>query len=651
MFTAALGWLEKHNRSSQFLLGLGVFLPLAYSLLAVNGILPYVSLSRIHLIVTPFAELLFILILVDTYKRNKGNVHLNLWAFLFLFSLANLGLAGYFYHFYTTQAVPDAASVSLVLQGAPYGFIALSIALVVSFYFGFRGIFALIWQKFTYEGGQIPEKWIPILLGLFFLVGVGLRLYNLGGFPPYVDEYIHTNQAFSLYGGNGWEWDRAYLTVTWPVYFSFLGFGVNLWAARLPMIFINMLAIFPLYWLGRRINPAVGLICAALFVFSPWIIASSRTVRDYAVVPVFFYTAALFLLELMDWDGLRPVEYLKKNIYKILVTVLILVYAVYDKTSILKVIVALYGIFAFLAFLKLLKQGMPRRFQVVLLGLLGVVLAALFVYSRFLNRFLASGTLSYDQTSRFWDTLVSSPINQWYFIGAIGYLVLGTAVFMAGHAFLKPYHKTRFSALFFVLAFLSLLFYLSFFLVSPHVPERTRYGVLMEYWYLPVVAIFIWMLYRALRTALHQLPAVVWALLVGFLFSNLNSIQQVITYQGGDTLVVTGEKHYIVEPAHQFLAENMTSKDVLLTEFVHSYDLLAGDELQFRGVISYYNYVFRNDQSPLKVVEENPRGWIALSRNARPANNGLPSEDFIHAGRLVEYIGLVGEIHLWRWGN
>lgn len=655
MKPAIFDWVFKHRRLIQWLLALVVFLLVAYYLAVVNNILPlpYVSLSRIHLIVTPFAEIFILLVLLDIHRHYQANALLNPWTCLFFFLLINLGLVGYFYNYYSVQAVPDAASVYLVVAGAPYVFLALGVGLVVSFYFGMRGFVRRGWEGLTYEGGEIAlhGKWITLLLTLLFLAGLGLRLYNLDGFPPYVDEYIHTNHAFSLYSGNGWDWDRAYLTVTWPVYLSFLGFGVNLWAARLPMILINMLAIFPLYGLGRRVNPAVGMICAALFSFSPWIIASSRTVRDYAIVPVFFYTAGLFLLEMLDWDSFNLVAYLKKHAYRILALGVILFYAVYDKTSILKVVVALYGIFALLVALRLLKRGLSRRFQVALIGVLGTVLVFLLFQSRLLNRYISFGIVSYDQTTRFWDALVSSVSHQWYVIGAIGYVILFLGLVGVLRAVFTPYRKDHFAVLFFFLAFLSLLVYLSFFLINTYIPERTRYGVLMQYWYLPVVAVGVWLLYKLIRSIPPRLPSALVILVLGILFSNPQSIQRVLTYQGGGTLIITGEKHYIVAPAHQFLVENLTEQDVLLTEFVHSYDTLVGQKLRFSEQVSYYSLVFRNDTSPLTLVEQYPRGWIALSRNARPEKNGLVFADFSYADQKVTYRGRFGEIYLWQWGE
>jgi predicted membrane-bound mannosyltransferase len=185
---------------------------------------------------------------------------------------------------------------------------ALLLVLLVSFWLGFRESLLRIWTTYSFSTDKEETRkdtWLTVaFLLICFIIGLGLRLYNLGGFPAYVDEYLHMSTAIGIIKGNPVEYFRAFLTVSLPVYLSYRIFGISLWAGRLPMVLINMLAIFPLYLLGRKINKGVGYLSVLLFMFSPWIIADSRTVRDYAVVPLFFYLAAVLLIDLLDWDRL-----------------------------------------------------------------------------------------------------------------------------------------------------------------------------------------------------------------------------------------------------------------------------------------------------------------------------------------------------------
>ena len=114
---------------------------------------------------------------------------------------------------------------------------------------------------------------------------------------------------------------------------------------------------------------------------------------------------------------------------------------------------------------------------------------------------------------------------------------------------------------------------------------------------------------------------------------------------------VTGEKHYIVEPAYELLAKNMTKGDVLLSDVIQKYNEIAGEKLHPMEEISYYGYVLDEDNSPLTVIKNYSRGWIAVSPNAKPRKFGLIEDDFEYAGKSVDYIGLEGEVYVWRWGS
>jgi hypothetical protein len=396
--------------------------------------LRHIPWSRVHLLAAPLGELLLIFFLFDLYHRTKGRAWSNGFVFLFAFFLVNFVAALFLTAYYGT-VTPDVPAVSKILLAAPFVLTALFTGTVVSFVIGFRLQLRRAWLDYSLgsrDGDEESDKKGKILTASaligFFILGLALRLHNLDGFPPYVDEYIHTNWAFLVYSGQPAEWGRAFLTVNLPVYLSYLTFGVNLWAGRFPMVLINMLSIFPLYVLGSRINRQIGLICVALFTLSPWVIASSRTVRDYAVVPLIFYTAAVLLLALLEWEGLRLGGYIQKNKYRILLAAGILVYTVIDKTSILRIVLGVYGIFGVLALIKIFKKNISAYYKIAILLLGSGFFVFLLVQSRIIYRYLNSGTIFYRTVTTYWSTLIASDMHQWYFIGAIGYLVL-----LAGH--------------------------------------------------------------------------------------------------------------------------------------------------------------------------------------------------------------------------
>jgi|GEM_PF-4111045 len=641
-----------------FLLGLPLLLMSGY-LLVHHAIYPlwHISWSRIHLLAAPFAELLLMFSLADLFYRTKHQAWLNKFIFLFVFFLLNF--AGVFFlASYYSGISQDPSAVTRVLFAAPILLVVLFAGAAVFFVLGFWGQLKNFWLHYPLKaesesaakGGMPKALTVCILLG-FFVLGLGLRLHNLDGFPPYVDEYIHTNWAFAVSSGQPVEWGRAFLTVNLPVYLSYLTFGVNLWAGRFPMVLLNMLSIFPLFILGSRVNRQIGFICVALFSLSPWIIASSRTVRDYAVVPLIFYTAAVLLVDLLGWEGLRRREYLQKNKYRILLAAGILVYTVFDKTSILRIILGVYGVFGLLALFKIFKKDISRYYKIAILLLGSGFFAFLLIQGRIIYRLQNSGTIFYRTVTTYWSTLVASEMHQWYFIGAIGYLVLLVGAFFAIRALTRAYSQPDFSVLFLFLTFSSHLFYLTYVLSNPRIPGRMRYGVLMEYWYLPLVALLLWLAYDLGRRFLPKAGrAVVVALLI-VLFTNPLSVLYAINYQGGLSMQLTGENHYLSASAHEFLAARLTEQDVLLSDFMHSYDNINGKRFRTKENFFYYKPVFSGQISPLGFIEENPQGWVAISANARPASYGLVFEDFIHAEKYVRYFGQKGDIYLWQWSE
>ena len=237
-----------------------------------------------------------------------------------------------------------------------------------------------------------PTKTVLILLGIFAL-GLALRLYGLAGYPPYIDEYIHTSDAVDLYVNHNFEWNRAYLTVTLPIYLSYLIFGVSLWASRLPMVIINMLAIFPLFALGKKIDQKLGYLAVGLFVLNPWAIAAARPARDYAIVPAFFYLATVLLIDLFDWDGQTLRQYLIKYKFQIVILALVLGYVLFDHQSVLKITLALYGIFGLLAVLKALKQKPSLKMMIVVLVASTLLVVLLAENSDVISRYLRTGRL------------------------------------------------------------------------------------------------------------------------------------------------------------------------------------------------------------------------------------------------------------------
>ena len=487
-----------------------------------------------------------------------------------------------------------------------------------------------------------------LVLVVLFALGFGLRLYRLAEYPPYVDEYIHTRRAIELLDNHIVEWDRAYLTVTLPVYLSYRIFGISLWASRLPMVIINMLAIFPLFVLGNKVDRKVGYLAVGLFAVGPWIIAAGRTVRDYAIVPVFFYLVVALLVDLLDWSGQTLKQYLGRHKFRIIILGLILGYVIFDKTSVLKIAVALYGIFGLLIVLKVLKQKPPLK-TTIFIVIVGLLLVALIVkQTGIINRYLRSGEIFYGTTNRYWKVLVTSELKQWYYIAPLGYLILLGACYLAVRIVISGYKKADFAILFCILAFAANFIYLTFFVRTPRIPARIRYGVLMEYWYLVVIAIVVFRVYQIAGERLQKPAMLVVHLGTLGLLINVPGIWTAITYPGGGRSPITGDQHYLVDSAYEFLVANLTEDDILLSDVLKQYDQLNGNQLHPRETVSLLRLVFEQSEVGA-VIDRNPCGWVAASPNIPDDRLKLPHEDFTFDGKQVRYYGELDEIYLWQW--
>jgi hypothetical protein len=648
-------WLAQHKHWIYLLLGLPLAGGILYQVVHYYIYpLPYLSWPRFHAVFLPLAELFLLLAGLDLWEHTpRQSQKERAWQFACLVAGLNLVLALGLQHYYAVlNPYPGVLIIRSLLPLA----IGFCVAVVlISLVMGFGRLVRKAWVSFSFDAPAVEVrgwKWVNVTVLLTcFLVGIGLRLINLDQFPPYVDEYIHTHDAIAILSGEPLEWGRAYLTVSLPVFLSLKVFGISLWASRLPMVLINMLAVFPLYALTRKINPLVGMISVVLFTLSPWGLAVARTVRDYAVIPLYFYIAALLLVDLLDWEGLGIRKYLRQHWLRIILAGAVLAYALYDKTSTLKVVVALYAIFSLVVFLKVWKNHPSRRVRIVLSSLGAVTLVAFILYSGLIRRFQVTGMLVYKVAGTYWDSLVAGNLRQWYMIGEVGFIILIVVIFLMARALFKPASKTNLVSLFFMLAFATLLVYLTFFLVNPHVPERVRYGILMEYWYIPVVAIVLFCAYRLILLVTQKALRLGLILVTVLAFINVPAIYKVLTYPGGGSFPVTGEKHYVVQPAYDFLVQNSTAEDVLVSDVLHRYDELAGGRMPMQEQISYFSLIFGQEATPVDIIKTHPQGWLALTLNARAEEHGIPMMDFESGGKQITYLGELGEVYLWHWDD
>lgn len=649
--------ITKFRKIFYFALGMPLLLGLLYVLISKGFQLPFhIPTSKFQLIMIFSVELFLFYSYIDAYIyfQKKGLI----WKLLLSFTAINLLILLYMFVYYRHPERANYTSVILLLKLIPYIFILLSSGFLFSLWKVFNKSLIRIYTNFSFTDNpqiSLDQKHLTeILLGVCFLGGLSLRLINLGGFPVYVDEYNHTHDAIQLLKGLPVVWNRAFIPVSIPVYIGFKIFGVSEWAGRVPMVILNMLSIYPLYYLGKKINKFIGLISVVLFTTSPWLIAVSRTMREYAVIPLFFFSTAVFLLDLLEWENISLKQYLFQNKWRILVILLIAGYTFFDPLSIIKINLVNYAIFAFLVFVKLLKQKTSLLIKVTSIILSIGAFVIMLDRSHIINRFLKNGTIFYSTQTLYIKSLTQNLYRQWYSqLPEIGYFIIAIVLLFSLRAIFRKYNKQDFVLLYVSLVFSAILFYLSFILVSPAIPARVRYGALLEYWYLVIVAIFLYLFFRFLSYIFKRHRSVFMVFIFVYLvfFVNYQSIYTVLSFNGGNNFIVTGENHYLTEPAYQMLIPVIKDGDVMLTNAFYYYDELHENRYPNIKRLHYFDLIFKQALSLSDVIRPYPEGWIVLYPNANSEKYGFEFEDFYTDEKIVKYLGNWGQVDIWHWAN
>ena len=650
------------NRFRRFVYPTGAFLLLTGGLFILVSQLinvPFhIPTSYMQLFFIVFLNLFLLFLSADIYfhtsKEEQGEK--GIWCLLG-FSGINFVFLFLIDHYYRNPERINYVSVTLILKLLPFLLGILGISFLFFLWLSIRKSLSGFTQfAFLSDSNEKRfDNFSPLIfLGVCFVVGLVIRLINLGNFPLYVDEYNATHDAISLIHGQVITWSRAFLTVSMPVFFGFKIFGISEWAGRVPMVLINMISIVPIFYLGKRINKFVGYTCVILFVTNPWIIAVSRTMREYAIIPLFFFSTSILLLDLLKWEGLDWRQYFKKNNWRILILSAILIYTVIDSQSILKINLVAYGVFVVLLLLKAFKQKLDIKIKIGLIFSL-VLLSGLMLYmSHVIDHLISDKTMVYHSTDVYFRVFVNGIYHQWYSSYLqIGYVIITFSILLALWILFKKNNSNDYAALFVIGTFAAVLIFLSFFLISPSIPERTRYGVLLEYWYIFLVAIFFYAVYRILNAIgivqRKSLTIPILSLFFVAFFVNYHAISTVLNYKGGGQFVVTGERHYITEPAYEYLLPQVKDGDVMLTNSFYYYDELHLNQFKNINRLHYFDLLFKAGEDIGTVIHPYPDGWIVLYPNGEPAKHGIPFTDFSAGGKTVHYLGTWGEVYIWHW--
>lgn len=484
-----------------------------------------------------------------------------------------------------------------------------------------------------------------------FLVSAGLvlaallRVFNLGSLFPAVDEYYHLIAAKQIVEGAALDavYPRGLWIVTLPVAAALRVFGYQLWAARLVGVVFNVLAIIPLYMLTRKINRPVAALACLLYATSPWIITFARVAREYAYYPFYFYW---IIYAMVLFAAAIPQGFVLAGQWKSLLS---------PKILLLAALLALPPIFA-------LKTDWLSTFRTILIAYL---VLGLFILLRFDWRartnwpmlaligiivIIAGRSWYLEQQGKLFllphinlvpiEYFLPNPQQQWYLDRAGMLVVLGI---LSAIAVALLARRLNFVPLFILTLFAGYLLVFAFFSKSFF---HTRHLLSTDLWYVIVVALGLFLVWRVLALLLPWLRRPGQIALVGILgLATLNFGQIILpTVWTNPDMPISEDYMHDMTQVQAYMLANIRQGDVLVSTVYGQYTLWEGKPV-FAGQLHI------TSQTPipdiLAFAAEYPSGWIVVD-DIRYKLASLSVRDL--AGHEdIQYVGEFGDEHVWRW--
>ena len=498
------------------------------------------------------------------------------------------------------------------------------------------------------------EGW-GILIAIFalLLLGAALRLWNLDALVPYADEYRHLNAAKLLLAGEPLSqiaYRRYLYTVTVPVYISFRTLGVSLSSARFAGVVMHLLAVLPIYLLARRIGKGVALLAVGLYLVDPWLVSSSRLVREYAYYPFYFFMILLVLVNLLEaipddlvfFRDIRRIITPRTLLYSgILLFVLVYAYRI-DDLSTFRTISVIYPAFVLVLLTKMDWRSWGNR----LLGVLAICAAAIAVGTLVFSSGNPGSVLTGKFIPYYFNLFYESPIQQVYYQrGPISLVVLVSAVI--GTGFLVKGQKTG------MLLFLVYLFALIAFATLTLKDNRPRYAVSIQFWHVLIMATGLYVAILILQK--HSQRLFPWglgaALLVLFFWNIPHSLTPALYTQPGFD-PISEDFHPDLAPAYEYLRSHSRPDEALVTAETFSMYLDWIEGLRFDPTIEYMYDAKNPEKIIYNAIEAYPSGWVVLDyRTGYLWTQPLPFQDFDYDGKLVQFLGWYGDQYIFRWSD
>ncbi|MCC7361626.1 MAG: SMP-30/gluconolactonase/LRE family protein [Anaerolineales bacterium] len=144
--------------------------------------------------------------------------------------------------------------------------------------------------------------WEKVLYALLIVAGFITRFYDLGARAMSHDESLHTEYAWYLFQGRGFQHSplmhgvlRFEVTA-----FTYWLFGDNDFTARIATSLLGVVAIALLYFFRQWLGRAGALVAAGLMLISPYMLYYSRYIRDEPYMVVWGLLIALCVLRYLE---------------------------------------------------------------------------------------------------------------------------------------------------------------------------------------------------------------------------------------------------------------------------------------------------------------------------------------------------------------
>jgi hypothetical protein len=188
--------------------------------------------------------------------------------------------------------------------------------------------------------------------------------------------------------------------------------------------------------------------------------------------------------------------------------------------------------------------------------------------------------------------------------------------------------------------------FLGFFLFFSKSFFHTRHLSTTELWYILLMAIGLYVVWRLLDALYSFKGNAIRVLLMVFLgVSILNPRETLLPVLSNNPDMPISEDYYHdMSLVQGYMLQHTEGSDVLISTVYGLYTSWEGEPV-FRALYRITSQT--PSQDVFAIVDQNPSGWIVIDR-IRLDQAGMTVKDYSGKDQ-IEYIGLFGDEHVWHW--